>query len=68
MKDEPDTNRNGGNDAGCHSTPLTPFFSEKDSLGSYRGATPTALRGRANPFDIRRHAHAEPWAWHPEMG
>ena len=30
-----------------------------------RGATPTALRGRANPFDVRRHAHAEPWAWHP---
>jgi hypothetical protein len=21
-----------------------------------------------NPFDVRRHAHAEPWAWHPEDG
>jgi hypothetical protein len=30
------------------------------------GATLTALRGRANPFDARRHAHAEPWTWHPE--
>ncbi len=45
---------------------INPFFSEKNSTGSNRGATPTALRGRANPFDVRRHAHAEPWAWHPE--
>ena len=30
------------------------------------GAMPTALRGHVNPLDAPRHAHAEPWAWHPE--
>jgi len=26
------------------------------------------ISGRGNPFDVRRHAHAEPRAWHPEDG
>ena len=34
--------------------------------GPGQRATPTALRGRANPLDVRRRAHAEPWAWHPK--
>src|SRR4051794_18897452 len=31
---------------------------------STSGAMPTALRGHENPT----HAHAKPWAWHPEEG
>ncbi len=38
-----------------------------DAVKPVLGATPTALRGRANPFDVRRHAHAKPWAWHPAL-
>jgi hypothetical protein len=30
------------------------------------GATPTALRGRVFGRQTDSHAHAEPWAWHPE--
>ena len=41
---------------GGHSTPLTLF----------RGATPTALRGRVFERPADSHAHAKPWAWHPD--
>ncbi len=40
--------------------------------GGWIGCHAPALRGRANPVDVPvlvyGHAHAEPWAWHPETG
>ena len=32
------------------------------------GATPTALRGRVFKRQTDSHAHAKPWAWHPDLG
>jgi hypothetical protein len=54
--------------ADAHSFKIKSFLAHrwKTQTLRIRGAAPTALRGRANPFDVRRHAHAEPWAWHAE--
>jgi hypothetical protein len=45
--------------------PRSPSTNSKFAARNFR-APSSALRGHANPFDLRRHAHAEPWAWHPK--
>src|SRR5580658_9799644 len=46
-----------------HTYAVNPFFGGKNPRCPCRGATPTALRGRANPLDVPvgvyGHAHAE---------
>jgi hypothetical protein len=43
-----------------------PIFQHSEIPNREGPMTVRLMRGRANPFDVRRHAHAEPWSWHPE--